>query len=272
LLTKEIHTIIQFYEVEVSGKCESWEVTVGGEIFADDNHILAKSLNDNVRNVRVDICPYKNIEQGIDFWQNENHVKPSPAAIGLAMKLLDHSDFNLKINLMPKEVSESNTVEKHTLIMANAAAVIFLIFILCLGFLSRKEKQVQANMQSNNNAKIISVSKKMLEEQKSTSNDLRHLSSRLKRVDQIIKGRPFIQWGHVFSDLSKKTPRDVQITSLTSKNNNLVLEGRALSYEAIHLFVEMLDSSEFIKSAALVKTIDNNTSDYVLRFSINCSL
>jgi type IV pilus assembly protein PilM len=272
LLSKEIHTIIQFYEVEVSGKCEPWEVTVAGEIFDDDNHILAQSLNNNVRNVRVDVCPFKNTDQGTDIWQNEKHVKTSPVAIGLAMKLLDYSDFNLKINLMPKEISASKTAEKHTLITANAAAVIFFIFILCLGFLSKKEKQVQENMQYNNNARIISVSKKLLEEQKSTNNDVRYLSNRLKRVNQIRKVRPFIQWEQVFFDLSKKTPRDVQITSLTSKNNNLALEGRALSYEAIHLFVEMLDSSEFIKSAALVRTIDKNTSDDVLRFSINCSL
>jgi hypothetical protein len=51
-----------------------------------------------------------------------------------------------------------------------------------------------------------------------------------------------------------------------------LLEGQALSYEAVHLFVDMLNAGEYIESASLTGTKRDNRSGGLLRYSINCSL
>jgi len=271
-LAKEIHTIIQFYEVEVSGKCENWEVTVAAESFDDDNNILSTSLNENVKHVMLDIYSFTDANHNKEFWLLEENEKISPIAIGLAMKLLDYSGPDLNINLLPKEISEAKTTETHTLITANAAAIILFIIILCAGFFSIKGKQVQKNIQSNKSSRLTSVCKKLLEEKTSTKTEIKNITNRLKRTNQILQEQTFVQWGLVLSEIGNKTPQHVQIISLSSTDNKLVIEGRALSYEIVHLFVEMLDSSEHIKSAMLSKTLDKNKQDDVLQFSVQCSL
>ncbi|MHC4131996.1 MAG: PilN domain-containing protein [Planctomycetota bacterium] len=271
-LAKEIHAIIQFYEVEVSGRCEKWEVTVATETFDDTNNILSTSLNENVKHVMLDMYSYTDACHNKEFWLLEENEKISPVAIGLAMKLLDYSGPELNINLLPKEISEAKTTEIHTLITANAAAVILFIIILCAGFFSIKGKQVQKNMQSNKSSRLASVCKKLLEEQTSTKNEIKNITNRLKKTNQILQEHTFVQWDLVFSDIGNNTPKDVQITSLSSTDEKLVIEGRALSYEMIHLFVEMLDSSEHIKSAILSKTLDKNSQNDVVQFSVQCSL
>ncbi|MHC4758007.1 MAG: PilN domain-containing protein, partial [Planctomycetota bacterium] len=242
------------------------------ENFEDNDHVLSKSLNKNVKRVTLDVCSYQDTQNETELWLQEQDNNASPVAVGLAMKLLACNDSCLNINLLPKEISEAKTTEKHTLITANIAAAILFIIILSIGFLSTKGKKAQAGMQTSKNARLISVCKKLVEEQTSTKNQIRSISNKLKKINNILQEKALIEWGPVLSDLSKNTPHDVQITNLTSSKEKLDIEGKSLSYQAIHLFVEMLDSCDHIKSAKLSKTFGNNEKDDVLRFSIHCSL
>ncbi|MHC4759474.1 MAG: type IV pilus biogenesis protein PilM, partial [Planctomycetota bacterium] len=113
-LAKEIQEITQFYEIEVSGKCEDWQVTVVAENFEDNDHVLSKSLNKNVQRVTLDVCSYQDTQNETELWLQEQDNNASPVAVGLAMKLLACNDSGLNINLLPKEISEAKTTEKHT--------------------------------------------------------------------------------------------------------------------------------------------------------------
>jgi len=64
----------------------------------------------------------------------------------------------------------------------------------------------------------------------------------------------------------------VRITTLYSKGNNeMYLEGLALSYEVVRLFVKMLNESDYISSASLNMRRDDEAGGLVM-YTINCSL
>ncbi len=50
------------------------------------------------------------------------------------------------------------------------------------------------------------------------------------------------------------------------------LEGLSLSYEAVHLFVDMLNKSEHIDSASLIEAEKDNKTGGLVRYAIECSL
>jgi hypothetical protein len=51
-----------------------------------------------------------------------------------------------------------------------------------------------------------------------------------------------------------------------------MLEGQALSYEAVELFLDMLSNCQHVKSASLAETEKVSKSDKWIRYSIGCSL
>jgi hypothetical protein len=52
----------------------------------------------------------------------------------------------------------------------------------------------------------------------------------------------------------------------------MVLEGSALSYEAIRLFVKTLSESDYINAASLTETTREDEPGGLVLYTINCSL
>jgi len=83
----------------------------------------------------------------------------------------------------------------------------------------------------------------------------------------------FLKWGQILNDIRFAIPKTARITNLSSSSNSkILLEGQAFSYEAVHLFVDMLNAGEYIESASLIGTQKDKESGGLVRYSINCSL
>jgi hypothetical protein len=54
--------------------------------------------------------------------------------------------------------------------------------------------------------------------------------------------------------------------------NKVVIEGLAMSYESIHLFVNMLNKSEYIEEASLAGTEKKAEEGGFIKYSIKCIL
>jgi len=52
----------------------------------------------------------------------------------------------------------------------------------------------------------------------------------------------------------------------------MYLEGMAISYETIHLFVKMLNNSDYISSATLTETTKEDKSNAFIMYTIDCVL
>jgi hypothetical protein len=83
-----------------------------------------------------------------------------------------------------------------------------------------------------------------------------------------------INWGRLLGQISATIPKTVQLSVLeTGDGSQMFLEGRALSADALHDFVDALSTNSQIKSAELSQTrIGKWNSQELLKFSISCSL
>jgi hypothetical protein len=52
----------------------------------------------------------------------------------------------------------------------------------------------------------------------------------------------------------------------------MYLEGLAISYETIHLFVKMLNNSDYISSASLTETTKEDEANGFIVYTIDCTL
>jgi hypothetical protein len=83
-----------------------------------------------------------------------------------------------------------------------------------------------------------------------------------------------INWGRLLDQISATIPKTVQLSVLESGDSSqMFLEGRALSADAVHDFVDALSTNRQVKSAELTQTrIGKWESQDLLKFSIICSL
>jgi len=82
-----------------------------------------------------------------------------------------------------------------------------------------------------------------------------------------------LHWYDILDDVKSATPKNVRIIEMFSKDSSTVsINGQATSYEAVHLFVKMLNKSESIDSASLVDAEKSKEYGGLAKYLITCSL
>jgi len=113
----------------------------------------------------------------------------------------------------------------------------------------------------------------LLQEQDLLNRQIKQISEIPARLGSIIESRPSINWANILGDIKKLTPKTIRIMNLYSTDSSrMYLEGMAISYETIHLFVQMLNNSDYISSATLTETTKEDKSDGFIIYTINCEL
>jgi Tfp pilus assembly protein PilN len=197
----------------------------------------------------------------------------SAVAIGLAMKLLDAGDFTPNVNLLPPKLLKAKSEKKWSLVIANIAAVAFLLMILGIGLFSAKLKQLNRNIDWEMRAKAIENMRTLLHERASLDKQIEDATQKLSNMSAAVRSGYFLRWDQILEQIARAIPRNVRIRSLSSDGGSTVtLEGQAASYEAVELFRDMLNKCEHIKSASLAGTEKDSESNKWIKYTINCSL
>jgi len=298
-VASEINTIIQFYDIEVPDSPGKWEISV----VADSAMQLHKAASEILK-AKI-ACESLQVETSEDAYQDtpllkselpisdfrlpienrksqlENCAKPSVVAIGLAMKLLAASDSNLRVNLLPRDVVEVKSLKKHALITANIIAAVLLVMVLAVGGLMLKIEKVNENIARKKQEQSLQDISELRREERLLDGRIKQLSEGPGKLNKILSSRHDSDWPGLLNDLRNRTPKTVCITNLKSSGNSRIfLEGLALSYESVHLFVNMLDESEHLDSASLIgaekygegSRSAGSPEDGLVRYAINCSL
>ena len=270
LLAEEIYEVIQFYELEVLGKRDKWEVTLITDV-ADIDQRRMELLGTNVEGLQMQVRTPEDAYLDTPVADSNHADNPSAVAVGLAMKLLSAKDAGLSIDLFPPEVAKAESVRKQSWVIANVAAAVLFLMISSVGIFSGKVKEVNENIKQRMH--VSKDTKMLLSEQRLLREKIASTSVNLNFINNVLSAGSFLKWGYVLGDIGLATPKAVQITKLSSKGNSkLLLEGRAFSYEAVHLFVDELNTCRHIESASLVGTGKDNRSDDLVKYSIDCSL
>ncbi len=272
-LTEEIYTVIQFYEFEVLDKRDEWEVTlitdVGNQPVKDET----LSLGTNVEGVELKIRTLRTAYLDTPVADTEKSEKPSAIAVGLAMKILDNSKGGLNINLLPPRVVEARSTERQVLISANVAGAILFLMILSVGFFNMKVKKVEGDINQKAQTQAKQNMHTLLSRQTSLQGQIADVSNELNRLNAILNAGSFKRWDRILNDIRSAIPKTVRLTRLSCENNSkMLLRGQAVSYAAIHRFVDMLNATELIESALFLGAEEDPENKNLLMYSIACSL
>lgn len=272
-LAEEINAILQFYEMEVPDSSGKWEFIV----VLDESGPAAKEIGEFLKqrfpSVDVQVSTPESICRDTPIVADSEAPKTSLVAVGLAMKLMDTGQPKLKINLLPAETAERIAARKHALITANIAGAILIIVILAVGVLSHKLKNANEKILIMRQKQALEATQALLEHQQIISGQVDSLSAKLDEIKRVLPSGSTANWGEILDDIAQRTPRALCITSLFGEDNaKITIKGRSLSYQAVHLFVDMLGKSGFVDSADLIGTEKDQGPGELLSYSIVCSL
>lgn len=285
-IAEEINAVLKFYEHEVRDKCDKWNVTlltsIRDKFVKEKTELLATKLKEGIpfcdlsqngNQVELEIRTLEDAYLDTPVAETAHADKPSAIAVGLALKLLNFSSCGLNINLLPPESAEVKSARKHALIIANIAAAVFFLMILSVGFFAIKVKKVNENMRQKQQTQLGRNTHTLLNEQVLLNEQIANTSEDHDGMNTILSAGSFLRWDLILSEIRAAIPKTVRITNFFSDDNSRVLfRGQALSYESIHLFVDILNNSNLIESASLIGTEKDSEFSGLITYSISCSL
>jgi Tfp pilus assembly protein PilN len=268
-LADQINAVIKFYDVEVSDSSPQWEVT----IVADCPQLpegVEESLKAKVDCSELIFRTPQNAFQDTFINQNVGSDRPSVVAVGLGMRFLGTDGINLGVNLLPPESAEVKSFKKHVLITANIIAALLMMMIFISGALNIMANKVNENIARIKRTKFVDDTRSLFREEALADKQIVSLSQRIEQMNKVLESRHSLPWHEFLNDLRAATPNNVRILELFSKaNSKISLKGLASSYEAVHLFVKMLNNSEYIDSASLIETErKRDLVSYEINFSL----
>jgi Tfp pilus assembly PilM family ATPase len=271
-LPEKINEIIKSYDVEVVDSSGKWEVT----IVADGVELpqgFEESLRTEVKSENVQVRTGQTVCQDTVVEQKDGHEKASVVAIGLGIGLLNQNDNALRINLVPPESAEVRAVKKQMFITTSIIAALPLFMVLAGTGLSLRANNVKRDIAQKKQTDLSQETYSLLKEQELLDRQIKQLSEIPAQLSSILGSRLTIDWANILEDVRKRTPKTVRIISLYSRDSSgMYLQGMAISYEVIHLFVKKLNDSDYISSATLTETTKEDEADGFIMYTIDCVL
>lgn len=272
-ITGKIDEVVKFYEYKARDKCNKWDINIVADIDNESVKEKIESLATRLHGAELSFRAMEDAYLDTPIAETELTDKPSAIAVGLAMKLLNFPNGGLNVNLLPPETADVKSERRHTLIIANVAAAVFLLMILSTAFFGMKAEKVNKNIQQKQQSQLGRNTQTLLNEQVSLSEQITDISENLSGMSAILSTKSFLRWDQILNEIRSTIPKPVRITNLFSEDNSKALfRGQALSYESIHLFVEMLNNSAHIKSASLIGTEKDDEQSGLVTYSVDCSL
>ncbi len=271
-LAGQINEIIQFYDVEFADNAGKWEITVvsdGIELPADAKEILTAE----VACVDLEVRTRQDGLRNTEIIGGEQSAGASLIAAGLAMRFLEAKDHGLKLNLFPPEASEVKLLRADFLVASGAMTIVILLMMLATIALAFVAQETLAGVTKKGQNEQVQQTYNMIHEQDRIKQQIEQLSDKPSSLTKLRSLQQEVDWLNFLSDVRAVTPRAVRITNLSGGiRDKVVIEGLAMSYESIHLFVNMLNKSEYINEASLAGTEKKAEGDGFVKYSINCVL
>ncbi len=271
-LAEEIDTIIHYYAMEIDDSARSWRVVTVVRRDGQNTEEVSGFLKSRFPDMEIEVVSEAG-PKNMSFAVSSDAQGACLIAVGLAVRLLDVPQPKLKINLIPPKSAEVRVVKQDMLIAANIAVSVLFVMLMIVAILklslnrtdkviTRKEKE-----QSSQETGVLLIERAKLKRQ---ANNLRE---EIEKLNKLVSSGYTGNWGMVLDEIRRKTPESLWITSITgSDGSGLAVKGWSTSYEAIHLFVDMLGKSKHIESATLVEAEKKEGSDNLVSYAVNCTL
>jgi hypothetical protein len=289
-LADEMGQIVQFYDVEVAASSGKWEAVVfvdttlrlnSGQAIsprvgsAQMPEGLDSFLKSRLPNMAIEVRTIEDAYMDTPLVGSPagNDNGPSPVAIGLAMELLKAQQDEVKINMVPSQIVRIREAKKDALIAANAVAALFLIMVLAVDLPAWMAERLSSDTASKRMLIEGRDTEERSEQHRQFDARIGVLSSRLDRIGQISTSHHDVNWVEALNDIRKATPRSVRINAISCQDGSrMLIEGLAMSNEAINLFVNSLEKSQSISSVVVLETWERDGQSGLITYQVSCKL
>lgn len=267
-LVEEIETMMHHYDSESSEGDAGWEV----DIIARDGARVTQEITEFLK-AKTGVLPH--IVRESDGSNHAGAAQKGPGgatvALGLAMKLLDEQGDAWRINLLPHDVSQARLFARHVLMVANAAALIFLGMVLSLLFVSHTADRGRQNLDCARVAEKLYTTPALVAETRSIDRQTQWAQRQLKEIENAFAEQSQVDWPRVLNAVADSTPAGVCITRLSSQDAaHLSIRGLALSSGTVQGFVQALGKAGLFESVSLGSLERLQGGDSLLQYEMDC--
>ncbi|MEN6576536.1 MAG: PilN domain-containing protein [Phycisphaerales bacterium] len=197
---------------------------------------------------------------------------PSAVAVGAALKLLEVEEDELQIDLTPHEVIRARSSSRRLLIVANAAALMFLAVFLIVQFLARTTEAMNRRVgQARLNEQLYTMPA-MAAQDLYFDEEIARIRRQLAGMDAV-RAKREADWPMTLDAIAQSAPPGVCLTTLVCDDNRRVsLKGGAVSYDRVRLFVQNLDGRDCFESVRPLRMERRQIDADVIQYVIECML
>ncbi|MFA4995948.1 MAG: PilN domain-containing protein [Patescibacteria group bacterium] len=175
----------------------------------------------------------------------------------------------MAINLLPPKFKQEKKVKKIAKVISIFLATVFIILLIVTTSLWVANYETKKDIDKFSSK--ISEQNNVLLRYKETDEGIKAVNSKLSKIESVGSNR--ILWSNIITELSKLTPSQVQIKTMTldQQNKKIGLTGYAETRNDIARFKEKMSSSKYFKNVTFSSsTRDEEQSNF--SFSISSEI
>ncbi len=265
-LAEELKAVVRYLEMQATRADRGWRVQV---VLQDSKHRMEElsplfAAEAAARSLRVDAC------------EPVRHDPSAPGASlvaeGAALALLDMEGNDLKINLLPKAVTEARSLSRHLLLTANLCVLVFLGTFAAAQLLARTTDTMDRRIEQSRLSGELYAAPALFAQEKFLDHEIAQMRQRVDPLRKATNGRRPADWPEIFEAVRQAAPAEVSVTQLQcSDGKTLSVKGFTSSCPAAETFVRNLENRPPFTSVSLATVQRPREGDH-LEYRIDCLL
>ena len=217
----------------------------------------------------------------VDGWEplpgsgNDGPSAPSVslAAVGAALMRLEAGADTLRVNLLPRAVTEARSLTRHLLLTANLSVILFLAIFAATQLLTRTTNAKDQDLQRTRLAEEFYAMPALLTEERFLDQEIACLGQRLGPLRRVLGTKCHAGWPDILDTIRQAAPAELSVGQVQSSDGRtLSLKGFAPSCPAVQAFVQNLDGRGLLESVTRVRVQRQQDTDGRLEYQIDCRL
>lgn len=276
-LASEVQSVLDFYRTEFSDGIE-----VRGIVLVADHLLppeLGASVSASLGGLKTEVCTPATVVSDAGILDDESQSRPTPAAVGLALRSLGETYFPFQLNLLPPETVRVQTLKRRALVTAVLVASLF----LCAGLgaiaarwrINRLQKEVYEEQKTLAGMVIPPPVSGVKDSNAVQASEIAQASAEIAaRQNALTSAGIRVPWPRLLQEIRDRIPGDVRLSSLRSeRSGSVILEGESFSILSVYRFVELLSDCDLVRNAQLSAARTSGSGDEALsHYTIVCQV
>jgi len=189
--------------------------------------------------------------------------------------LLEREEPGPGMNLLPQEAGQAHEAKRRFLLAATVLAALVPVIVLAAGALNYMTGRLRQHIGLAKQAELDDGGRTLataVDELAHVDQRITALEAELECLRRVSAARPQVDWYHLLAEVKSAIPSVLCITELSLRGpSDIWIEGVSKSDEAVDVFLNMLNRSEYVDRASLLRKGHGNSDEMGVRYTIRCS-